>query len=59
MELMFVEFHNQVGIDIKQRREIIMWRDLEVVERLAKEVDIICKYNLSNLLQVKKQRSSC
>ena len=48
MELMFVEFHNQVGIDIKQGREIIMWRDLEVVERLVKEADIICKDNLSN-----------
>ena len=39
--------YNQVGIDIKQGREI-KWRDLEVVERLAKEADMICKYNLSN-----------
>ena len=37
--------YNQVGTDIKQGREI-NWRDLEIVERLAKEADIICKYSL-------------
>ena len=35
----------QVGIDIKQGREI-KWQDLEVVERLAKEADMICEYSL-------------
>ena len=37
--------YNQVGIDIKQGREI-KWQDLEVVERLAREADMMCKYSL-------------
>ena len=37
--------YNQVGTEIKQGREI-KWRDLDIVEKLAKEADIICKYSL-------------
>ena len=44
--LKILESHyNQVGTEIKQGREI-KWRDLEIVERLAKEAGFICTYSL-------------
>jgi len=35
--------YNQIGLEIKRNEHRLDWRDLETVEKLANEVDIVCK----------------
>ena len=35
--------YNQIGLEIKRNERKLDWRDLEIVEKLANEVDIVCK----------------
>jgi len=36
--------YNQVGLEIKRNERKLDWADLERIEKLANEVDIVCKY---------------